>query len=317
MSRSSRTPSSRLTRRHTLTGMGAAAATLSLGFPASRAAAQEATPGIAAGGIERETAVVYGEADGQQLLLDVALPPGRTDPRPAVVLLHGGAWMVGTADRTSLAEPAAALAEDGYVTFNVDYRLTGDPARENLWPAQLDDAQRAVRWVRANADRYGVDPERVGAYGHSAGGHLAALLGVREARDESDPDLAGFSSRVNAVVTIAGHLDLGIPYPGEFDRMSLVALLGGTPDEVPEAYQDASPITWVDPESAPFLIIHGAADPMNPVEHARHMADALHEAEVEVVSVEMPRGDHFSVAEWSVAGPWTRTFFAVTLQTER
>jgi acetyl esterase/lipase len=222
--------------------------------------------------------------------------------------------MVGTADRKSMDEPAAALAEEGYVTFNVEYRLTGDPAKENLWPAQLDDAQRAVRWVRANADRYRVDPERVGAYGHSAGGHLAALLGVRDTRDTSDPELADFSSRVDAVVTIAGHLDLDIPYPGEFDRMSLVALLGGTPDEVPEAYRDASPIAWVDAESAPFLIIHGAADPMNPVEHARRMADALHEAEVEVVSVELPQGDHFSVAEWSVAGPWTHTFFEVMLQ---
>jgi acetyl esterase/lipase len=216
-----------------------------------------------------------------------------------------------------MAEPAAALAEDGYVTFNVDYRLTGDPAQEHLWPAQLDDAQRAVRWVRANAGRYGVDPDQVGAYGHSAGGHLAALLGVRETRDERDPDLAGFSSRVNAVVTIAGHLDLSIPYPGEFDRLSLVALLGGTHDEVPEAYQDASPIEWVDAKSAPFLIIHGAIDPMNPVAHARRMADALHEADVEVVSVEIPGGDHFSVAEWPVAGPWTCTFFTVTLQPER
>ena len=216
-----------------------------------------------------------------------------------------------------MAQPATALAEDGYVTFNVEYRLTGDPAAEHLWPAQLDDAQRAVRWVRENADRYGVDPERVGAYGHSAGGHLAALLGVRETHDTSDPALADASSRVNAVVTIAGHLDLSIPYPGEFDRMSLVALLGGTPDEVPEAYEDASPITWVDEESAPFLVIHGGADPLNPVEHARQMVDALHEADVEVISVELPTADHFSIAEWSIAGPWTRTFFAVTLQPER
>jgi acetyl esterase/lipase len=213
--------------------------------------------------------------------------------------------------------PALALAEDGYVTFNVDYRLTGDPAGEHLWPAQLDDVQRAVRWVRANADRYGVDPNRVGAYGHSAGGHLAAMLGVREVRVTGDPELADSSSRVNAVVTIAGQMDLGIPYPGVFDRQALVALLGGTPDEVPEAYRDASPITWVDAKSAPFLIIHGGADPMIPVEHARQMADALHVDEVEVVSIEIPTGDHFLVAEWSVAGPWTRTFFAVTLHPER
>ena len=281
-----------------------------------RTAAQEATPLTTQDAVETQPDVVYGEADGQELLLDISHPPARDTPRPAVLLFHGSAWMVGTAGRESMAQPAAALAEDGYVAFNVEYRLTGDPAGEHLWPAQLDDAQRAVRWVRANADRYGVDPDRVGAYGHSAGGHLAALLGVRETRDNSDPELADYFSRVSCVVTIAGHLDLSIPYPGEFDRQSLVALLGGTPDEVPEAYLDASPITWVDEESAPFLIIHGGADPMNPVEHARHMTDALHEVGVEVISVEIPTADHFSIAEWAMAGPWARTFFAVMLQPE-
>ena len=305
-----------LSRRTALGGVGAAATVLGLGH-LTRAAAQEATPSVPRDAIEQEVDVVYGEAGGQELLLDISHPPARDTPRPAVLLFHGGAWMVGTAGRESMAQPATALAEDGYVAFNVEYRLTGDPAGEHLWPAQLDDAQRAVRWVRINADRYGVDPNRVGAYGHSAGGHLAALLGVRETRDTSDPVLADYSSRVSCVVTIAGHLDLSIPYPGEFDRQSLVALLGGTPDEVPEAYQDASPITWVDEESAPFLIIHGGADDMNPVAHARNMTDALHEVGVEVISVEIPTADHFSIAEWSVAGPWARTFFAVMLHPER
>jgi dipeptidyl aminopeptidase/acylaminoacyl peptidase len=122
---------------------------------------------------------------------------------------------------------------------------------------------------------------------------------------------------VACVVTIAGHLDLSIPYPGEFDRQSLAALLGGTPDEVPEAYLDASPLTWVDEESAPFLVIHGGADNMNPVAHARHMVEALHEVGVEVVSVEIPTANHFSAAYWGITGPWTRTFFAVMLHPER
>jgi acetyl esterase/lipase len=305
-----------VSRRTTLGGIGAAVMLLGLGR-GTRAAAQEATPSLPPEAIEVDTDVAYGEAGGQQLLLDVYRPPTHDELRPAVLLFHGGAWMVGTADRESMAQPAAALAEDGYVAFNVEYRLTGDPAAEHRWPDQLDDAQRAVRWVRANAGRYGVDPDRVGAYGHSAGGHLAALLGVRETRDDSDPALADYSSRVDAVVTIAGHLDLSIPYPGEFDRQSLVALLGGTPDEVPDAYQDASPIMWVDAQSAPFLVIHGGVDDMNPVAHARHMVDALHEAGIEVISAELPTGDHFSVAEWSIAGPWTRTFFAVQLQAER
>lgn len=306
-----------LSRRAALAGLGSTAAALGLGIPAGRAMAQEATPAVPPDAIARETAVVYGVADGQELLLDVARPPERDAPRPAVVLVHGGAWMVGTADRASMNEPALALAEDGYVTFNVDYRLTGDPAGEHPWPAQLDDVQRAVRWVRANAAEYGVDPDRIGAYGHSAGGHLASMLGVRETRDNSDPELGDYSSRVDAVVTIAGQSDLGMPYPDAFARGAVVALLGGTPDEVAEPYRDASPITWVDAQSAPHLIIHGGADHMISVEHARQMTEALHAAEVEVVSIEIPTGDHFSVAEWSAAGPWTRTFFAVTLHPER
>ena len=280
--------------------------------------AQAATPRVDPGTIEREAAVVYGTVDGQELLLDIVRPPARQEPRPAIILLHGGGWMIGTANRTDrfVAEPAEALAEDGYVTFNVDYRLTGSQASEHLWPDQLDDVQRAVRWVRKNAGRYGVDLNRIGAYGHSAGGHLAAHLGVRETRDNSDPDLANHSSRVNAVVMIAGQSQLNMPYADSFARQAVVTLLGGLPDEAPDAYRDASPITWVDAQSAPFLIIHGGADTMIPAAHARHMSESLREVGVAVVSVDSPSGDHFSVAEWAVAGPWTRAFFALMLQPE-
>jgi acetyl esterase/lipase len=306
-----------LTRRTALSGIGATVATLGLGISAGPAVAQESTPSARMDSIKREMAVVYGEVAGQQLLLDVARPPSRDARRPAVVLVHGGAWMVGTADRASMNEPALALAEVGYVTFNIDYRLTGDPAGEHRWPAQLDDVQRAVRWVRANANRYGVDPSRIGAYGHSAGGHLAAMLGVRETRDNSDTQLAGLSSRVDAVVTIAGQMDLNIPYRDAFARRAVIALLGGTPNETSEAYRDASPIAWVDGESASFLIIHGGADSMISVEHARQMVHALRAAKVEAISIESPTGNHFSVASWLAAGPWTQTFFAVTLDPGR
>ena len=108
---------------------------------------------------------------------------------------------------------------------------------------------------------------------------------------------------------------------GALGALAKADRLATLPDDVlalvPEAYRDASPITWVDAESAPFLIIHGGADPMISVEHARRMTDALHVAEVEVVSIEIPAGSHFSVAWWFAAGPWTRTFFSVTLHPDR
>jgi acetyl esterase/lipase len=132
------------------------------------------------------------------------------------------------------------LALAGYVTFSADYHLFNEINGANPWPAQLDDAQRAVRWVRANAATYGVDPERVATYGHSSGGTLAAALGMRETRDDSDPALAGISSRVDCVVDLSGDTDLTIPYPDPMWDEINAAMLGGTPQEVPEAYRDAA-----------------------------------------------------------------------------
>ena len=264
--------------------------------------AQDATPVAAT-----ESAIAYADRDGTPLPLDVYLPTAGNPPFPAVLLFHGGAWTYGISGPMDMAGPAAAIAAAGHAAFNVSYRLTGDPAGAHVWPDQLDDAQQAVRWVRSNAEQYGIDPDRVAAYGHSAGGYLAANLGVRETRDDSKPELAGISSRVNGVITIAGQTDLRIPYTQEFDREAVIALLGGTIDEIPDVWAEASPITWVDGESAPFLIIHGGADTM-PIDQARKMTTALQEAGVTVVSVEDAVGDHFTVADWSNAGPWTLAF---------
>jgi acetyl esterase/lipase len=216
-------------------------------------------------------------------------------------------------------EHGTYLAEAGYVAFSIDYRLFDQRDDSNPWPAQLDDAQRAVRWVRANAATYGVDPKRVGAYGHSSGGYLAAMLGVHETRDNSDPELAEYSSRVTCVVDLAGDSDLSIPLPATEAHYEdvLTGMLGGTPEEVPEVYRDASPISHVDEESTPFLVIHGAKDIVVPVEHSRRLVEALHEAGVEVAYLELPNGDHMIPAWWLMTGPWVLTFFGVHLRPER
>jgi acetyl esterase/lipase len=294
--------------------VGAVIVVLAL-MAASRVAAQGARP--ESGAVSTHRGIVYGEAGGQMLLLDVYSPPPRDAPRPAVMLFHGGGWKHGIGGPAHMALDAQNFAEAGYVAFNVAYRRTGDPAGQFRWPDQLDDVQRAVRWVRANAHEYGVDPERIGAYGHSAGAHLASLLAVRDTRDDSDVGLAGISSRVCCAVALAGHMNLLLPYPQEFDRESLVALLGGAPEEERNAYRDASPITWVDEASAPFLIIHGGADDMNSPEHARTMAAALHDVGVEVIYAEFPTADHFTAADWALAGPWALTFFDRHLQPSR
>jgi acetyl esterase/lipase len=310
---------SSVSRRRLLHEAAVAGAVLSLP-PWPRPALTQSTPETVetfVEGVRRTPEVVYGEVDGTPLLLDIIHPPAREAARPAVVILHGGGLIGG--DRSMGVEPGTYLAEAGYVAFSIDYRLFDQRDNSNAWPAQLDDAQRAVRWVRANAATYGVDPKRVGAYGHSSGGYLAAMLGVRETRDNSDPELAEYSSRVTCVVDLAGDSDLTIPLTAAAAHYEeiLVGMLGGTPDEVPEAYRDASPISHVDGESAPFLIIHGAKDFDVPVENSRRMEDALHEAGVEVAYLELPNGDHMLPAWWLMTGPWVLTFFGVHLRPER
>ena len=265
--------------------------------------------------IQQTRDVVYGEVEGALLLLDVRQPPAREDARPAVVLFHGGGLVFGS--RSDALEPALRLAQAGYVTFNVDYRLFDQYAGTNPWPAQLDDAQRAVRWVRANATTYGIDPERVAAYGHSSGGTLAVALGVRETRDDADPALAGISSRVNCVVDLSGDTDLTIPYPDAQWTEINAAMLGGTPEEAPEAYRDASPLYQVDEDAVPFLVIHGADDVDTPVEHSRRLVEALHEAGVEVAYLEIPDGGHFAPSTWAISGPWVLTFLGFHLQPDK
>lgn len=172
--------------------------------------------------------VVYGEIDGQQLRLDVVSLPPLPEPRPAVITMHGGALVFG--DRSEMSEPVLKPATAGYVAFNIDYRLFSQEDGSNQWPAQLDDAQWAVRWVRANAATHGVDPERVGAFGHSSGGQLVAFLGTRDTRDNTDAGLAGFPSWATRVVDVAGPMDFTIPSADPETNATTIAILGGTAD---------------------------------------------------------------------------------------
>jgi acetyl esterase/lipase len=271
------------------------------------ASAQEATPSTDLG-------VVYGEVEGEQLFLDVYCPLAREAPHPAVVVLHGGGLLEG--GRLDVFAPARALADVGYVVFAPDYRLFRPETGANPWPAQLDDAQQAVRWIRAHAAAYGVDPKRVGAYGHSSGGHLAALLGMRETSDEGDAALASASSRVTCVVDLAGDSDFTVPLTDRNWAAVLAAMLGGTPLEAPEAYRDISPIFHVDGDSAPFLIVHGSQDTSVPVDQSQRLADALQAAEVEVIYAQFPEADHSGVRDWAWHGPFALAFLGRHLRPE-
>jgi acetyl esterase/lipase len=255
-----------------------------------------------------EPGIPFGEAEGRALLLDIYTPPQRERPRPAVLLIHGGGFVGGSRTDADVVVAARHLAGAGYVAVALDYRLV-DPGQPGpVWPAPLADVQRAARWVRAHATTYGIDPERLGAYGISAGAGLAAHLGVRDARDTADHDLSAFSSRARCVVALAGPMDGAIPpaNPGDIDVAQ--SLFGGTITQVPAVYRDASPVSHVDRESAPFLVVHGVRDTVVPIAHARRLVAALQKAGVAVEAVEVPDAGH-DVFSWDRVGMRTLAFF--------
>ncbi len=235
------------------------------------------------GGVVKEIDVVYGRPGGQDIKMDVFRSAEKPDKlRPAVILVHGGAWSAG--DKSECHPFAEYLAKQGYVSFCIGYRLVNDTG--NRWPAQLDDVQRAIRWIRANSAKYGVDPDRIGAIGGSAGGHIVACLGTSDTRDNSDPELAKYSSRPTCVVMMCGPTDLTEDLSkkvkqGEWCNEQIRRLLGDKPDSVPEVARAASPLFHVDSKAVPTLIVQGENDDIVPVDHAERFAEALKKAGVE------------------------------------
>ena len=222
--------------------------------------------------------VPYGRVKGSLLRLDVYEPANPTaTARPAVLLIHGGGWT--SFDKRTMRRMAQFLANSGFVAVSVDYRLFHDP--QNRWPAQLDDVQRAVRWIRANAAKYYVDPDHIGAFGHSAGAQLAALLGMEDTRDNSDLALAKYSSRVQAVVDVSGPTDFAAEHPAA-DDIFLNSFLGADYATHPEVWREASPAFHISKTNAPFLILHGTQDQNVPISQAQELYEKLQSAGVPV-----------------------------------
>jgi acetyl esterase/lipase len=218
-------------------------------------AAQQLSEGLQTE-VSIEQNVSYSSTD-PTLRLDVyKAADAPTTPRPAVLLIHGGGWT--SFDKSTMQGMGNFLARHGYVAFAVDYRLFNDG--KNSWPAQLDDVQRAVRWMRANGAKYNINPDHIGAFGHSAGAQLAALLGMEDTRDNSDPALARYSSRVQAIVDVGGG-------PTDFTAMHdperiafLTTLFAADYTKHPDVWRNASPAFHVSKTDAPFLIVHGTED---------------------------------------------------------
>lgn len=238
--------------------------------------------------------VVYGENDpGRQYFHVYRLEP-RDAPRPGILLIHGGAFVSDSPDSIPAKAPEAFTSQ-GIVVFNVGYRLFNETTGENAWPAQIDDVQRAVRYIRAHAAEFNVDPDRLCALGWSAGGTLAALLGTMETRSNGDTVLAAYSSRVACVVDISGPSDFTTFSDDPGWHQFFANLFHGTLTDAPELWQAASPVYQIDEDTVPFLIAHGAVDDTVPVEQSRRLASALQEQAIEVVYAEFPDAGHMDL----------------------
>lgn len=226
-----------------------------------------------------ETGIEYTNPDGQHLQLNLARPKLATGKHPAVMCIHGGGFRAGKRERWDGL--CKKLAERGYVAATVTYRL----APKYQFPTAVHDVKAGVRWLRANAAKYSIDPDRIGVVGDSAGGHLVQFLGVTGGvrEFEGDGGNADQSSRVTCVVNYYGPSDLTKSYGKSVDAAVVLPMwLGG--DNVKERHKHilASPLYWVTPAAAPTLLIHGTKDPYVAYEQAEWICDRLKAADVEV-----------------------------------
>ena len=239
-------------------------------------------------GVTKISNVTYATRDSGDLKADVYLP--KTEgPHPAILAIHGGYWSFGS--KSAMSGRARTLADRGYVVVNIDYRLAGDG--DVLMEDIIHDVKSAIIWMRENAAEYNIDPDQIGTYGYSAGGHLALMMGVTDGSEGLEgPDANGTSTRVQAVVAGA---------PGtEFrnratDDTTFEFLFGGTRGELPEEYAAASPGNWVSADDPAIMMFYGTNDTVISQENLLDFKDDLDSASVENELLEIPGGSHLSV----------------------
>jgi acetyl esterase/lipase len=237
--------------------------------------------------------VEYVPGGHERQKLDIYLPEQvkYTEPLPMVVWIHGGAWRAG--DKKNCR--ARVFLKDGYAAASINYRLS----HHAIFPAQIEDCKAAIRYLRANAKNYNIDPERIGVWGSSAGGHLVALLGTTSDIKDFDkgPNLH-VSSKVQAICDFFGPTDFTkmSDFESRMDHDAADSpeslLVGGPIQENKEACKRANPITYVSRNDPPFLIVHGDKDPLVPHNQSELLYEALNKADVEVKFHTVKGGGH-------------------------
>ena len=247
-------------------------------------------------GVQSMLNIPYVENGHRQQVLNLYLPEQPSDkPLPLVIWIHGGAWLGGS----HANPPVLFLLKKGFAVASIQYRFSKDA----IWPAQSYDCKAAIRFLRANAKKYNLDPDHFGVGGDSAGGHLAAFIGTSGDVKEMEGDLgnAGVSSRVQAVVDWFGPTDL--PAMGKQSGPNSMIrhddasspeslLLGGPVQEKLELAKTANPLTYIDKKNPPFLIMHGDNDQLVPLAQSVMLAKALIDAGVETTMKTLPGAGH-------------------------
>ena len=236
--------------------------------------------------------LIYGRVGDRELPLDLYLPPDTSSPVPVVIWVHGGGWRGGAKGNGGRARN---MTTRGFAVVDVEYRLSG----EAIFPAQIEDCKTAVRWVRANAEKYNLDPDRIGAWGSSAGGHLVAMMGLTHDENVFETeDHSQYSSEVQAICNWFGPTDFlrMNDFEGRIDHDAADSpesmLIGGPIQENVEKVAAANPITYVSKNDPPMLILHGEKDLSVPYNQSELLYDAMQKAGLEVTLYKVVNAGH-------------------------
>ncbi len=253
--------------------------------------------------------VEIGKGGDKVLKMDIVMPGEKSaKPWPAIVYIHGGGWNHGSKDDHVMK--LVDIAKRGYVAVAIQYRLT----HEAIFPGQLEDCKLAIRYLRGKAKTYNIDTNRIGVWGNSAGGHLAALLGTTQgmAEFEGNGGWQEFSSDVNAIVDWSGPVDFSTEYANNYS--SVTKLLGVRAFDDRERAARAMPTSYIAEETPPFLIIHGDNDAIVPYTQSVTLYEYLKEKGVDVTFKLLPGEGHQYVSE--EPEQMTMNFFDMVLKSK-
>ena len=266
-------------------------------------------------GVQAYRDLAYVENGHDRQKLDLYVPEAQ-EPLPVIIWIHGGGWQAGSKD--GCPPLRAGYTDQGYAVASIGYRLSGDAT----FPAQIEDCKAAIRWLRAHADKYGLDPKRFGVWGSSAGGHLVALVGTSGDVEEFDVGAhLDVSSRVQAVCDYYGPTDFKVfVTTARYERHASTEspeskLIGGAVQENPDKVARVNPITYVSKDDPPFLIVHGDEDGTVPHNQSELLFEALKASGVPVHFHTIHGAGHGGPAfNEPVIGDMVREFFEKRLK---